>query len=129
MGIIIALNITTLLNPSPVEKYISFNDVNGIEVVHNKIPYTLNFEQQNKLLEYLNVSLPIGKEKFPSNKESLDFDKIVIYRFGAPEITLIPLAYYQQNLIYEAPGWNPKGYMQDISEGQLRTLISQTYDP
>src|SRR5436305_662063 len=82
MAIILSLNVSTFFTPPPLEKYLSYNGVRGMAIEHNKLLYTLNFDQQNRMIEYLNYSVQIvaGQEK----KAPLDFSRLVIYRFNAP---------------------------------------------
>lgn len=129
MGAMLILNITSVFSRSAGEKYLSYNGVRGMAIEHNKILYTLSFDQQNKMIEHINLSLAIGGNAAKYDKSTLDFEKIIIYLFNAPDLVLTPIAYYNQNLIYSVPAWNPQGYMQDISYGSWKNLISQTYDP
>jgi|694.fasta_scaffold38217_3 hypothetical protein len=130
MAFILLVNLVSLFSPAPKETYLAFNDVKGIAVEHKKIPYTLNFEQQNRLIEYLNLSTPSMDTKPPlQGATSLNFDRILIFRFNGPDIILTPLSFLDDNLIYLAPDWNLKGEMQDRSHGKLKSLIAQTYDP
>lgn len=125
---LIILNFSTLFFPPPEEKYLSFNDVSGTAVVHRKIPYTLNFEQQNDLIELINTSIKISKENQKNLTPVTDFEQIIFYRFNAPDLILTPIGYENDTLIYEVLSWNPHGYLKE-SQGKLKTLISKTYDP
>lgn len=126
MAALLFINLIPIFWPSKAEKYLSLKDVRGIDIEHHQIPYTLNFEQQNGLIEMLNMSIPIG---FTIKKENeLNIEKITIYRFGKPDLTIIPYGYEKDNLIFSIPDWNPDGLMQDISQGKLKQLLSKTYD-
>ncbi|MFA6915340.1 MAG: hypothetical protein WC222_03005 [Parachlamydiales bacterium] len=109
------------------EKYISPNDVKGTAVLHNGLAYTLNFEQQNTLLTYLNQSLTIGSEAYKTTKP-IPFTKIILYRFASTPIEITPIAVDSNDLIYSAPLWNPNGHMRDISDGSLLKLLNSTFD-
>lgn len=108
------------------EKYILKGDVKGIEIVHNDKPYTLNFEQQNTLIDYLNQSLPVNTNfRIDPN---LPFSKIIIYRFKGAPLELTPITLVGTDLVFSAPTWNPNGYLRDISVGRMNKLLNNTFD-
>jgi hypothetical protein len=127
--VILGLNLSYIFTASKNEKYIGFNDVRGMALVHRNLPYTLNFEQQNLMVEHLNQSLLINKNPPIANASQLNFSELIIYRFNAPDIHVTPIAYQNDNLIYTVPEWSGHGYFQDISLGTMRSLIDETYDP
>lgn len=144
-GVIILMNIITLTRLSSA-KYLSPSDVRGMAVVHKKLIYTLNFDQQNTLVDIFNRSFPISKAEAEARGKETPSDpeiqKIVIYRFNAPEIAILPIGYvsktYSQdgskpvehlNLIFSAPEWNPDGLMEESAQDQMRDILYQTYDP
>lgn len=110
------------------EKYILRGDVQGTEIIHNSIAYTLNFEQQTKLLDYLNQSLPVGSDS-KKNSSPFLFTKFIIYRFQAPPLEFIPIAVLGNDLLFSAPTWNPNGYMRETSSGEMLNLLNSTFDP
>jgi hypothetical protein len=126
MGFLLLFNLTSIFNEHPYEKYLAYNDVRGSAAQHEGKLYTLNFDQQNLLVESINRSIPILRE-IPAG-QNLPIDKIVIYRFQKPDLVITPVAYYNDNLVFSVPELFPKGNLQDISIGDLRTLLSQTYD-
>ena len=122
-------------------KYLAPNDVRGMAIEHNKLLYTLNFEQQNALLEILNHSIPIDS-KIPQEDQSktpLEFERLVIYLFEGPDIEIKPVGYFKKAspidgtmldlLVFSAPKWNPRGLMQETTLEDFKKLISNTYDP
>jgi hypothetical protein len=129
MGLLLVVNITTLFTMPKPERYIGYNDVRGMAIEHQKLLYTLNFDQQNDLIKYFNMALPINKDLQTVISSSVDFSKLVIYRFNQPDLIITPIAYEDDNLIFKIPEWNEQGYLQDISQGSLKELISSTYDP
>lgn len=124
--ILLVLNLlpTSSLPSSP--KYLAERDVRGVEVVHKQTPYPLNFDQQRKLIDLLNQSQQIPQTSYP--KGSINFEKIVIYRFNAPNIELTPISEMDHELIFNVPEWNRNGLIKDNSKGKLQELISQTFD-
>lgn len=129
MAIILSLNFSRLFTQQKNERYLSYNGVRGIAVDHNRKLWTLNFDQQNKVIEHLNLCLPIGKGSQHMTKQPFAFDRIVVYRFKAPDLYLTPIALDGPNLILEAKELNPSGYLLDVSGGSFNTLLQTTYDP
>lgn len=109
------------------EKFISHNDVRGSAVVHNGLPYTLNFQQQTSLLNYLNQSLVVGPS-IAKSKDTLPISKIILYRFNASPIEISPVSIESNDLIFSSPLWNPNGYLKDISDGPLVKLLNSAFD-
>lgn len=128
MALLLAINLSTLFTPPPVEKFLSFNGVAGIAVEHEKTLYTLNFDQQNHVIAFINESLPIGEYPVEASKTPLNVSKLIIYRFEKPNITLNLVTYDKNDLILKSTEWNPQGFLKDISQGSFKTLLSETYD-
>lgn len=129
MLILLALNMTaTLTGHPPRETYLKYNQIRGIEVGHNNLLYTLNFKQQNTLVKILNRSVKVVGLK-PGKHQKPAIDKIIVYRFGLPDLVITPIAYIDDNLVFTVPEWDANGYLMELSDGNLRKLISQTYDP
>ena len=126
---LLAFNMKSILTGQPPNQtYLKYNNVRGMAISQNGMLYTLNFQQQNHVIKILNEAVAIDEIE-PGKRSPPNFNKIVIYQFdGAPEVTLTPIAYVDQNLIFSAPQWSRNGYMMELSEGDLRTLLSQTYD-
>lgn len=129
MGIILMLNFTRFITQEKNERYLSYNGVRGMALDHNKQLWTLSFEQQNKAIEQINLCLPIGKSAQHQDGKPLDFGRIVIYRFNAPDLYLTPIAYDGNNLVFESKEWNPDGRLLDVSGGAFDALLRSTYDP
>lgn len=129
IGIILMLNFSRLITQEKNERYLSYNGVKGMAIDHNNKLWTFNFDQQNQAIEQINLSLPIGKGAWHQTNKSLEFGRIVIYRFNAPNLYLTPVAYDGNNLIFESKEWNPDGYLLDVSGGAFDTLLRSTYDP
>jgi len=142
--IIIVMNVAALLGYIP-PKYISPNDVKGMAVEHNHILYTLSFDQQNVLVDIFNRAIPVAKEAFNARKINVKnppaVDKIIIYRFNAPDIEIIPEGFVsksisvssdqnvQDHMVFSAPLWNPLGYMEEVAADEMQKVLLTTYDP
>lgn len=130
MLLLLGLNLTNILTGHPPNQtYLQYNNVRGMAASHNQMLYTLNFQQQNKIIDILNSAVPIVDIE-PGDRQPPNIEKLIVYQFeGKPDIILKPIAYIDQDLIFSAPEWNPNGYMMELSEGDLHKLLSQTYDP
>lgn len=70
---------------APNQQNIAYNDVSGITVLQQKIPYTLNFEQQCYLIHLLNK---LNEEDFTSIVQEDKEDTLIIHRFDKPDLIL-----------------------------------------
>lgn len=133
MGILFFLNYRNIFKGLPLfemsQRYLKSNEVRGIAVKHNQVLYTLNFPQQNQVIEILNTSVKTQQIK-PGKHKRPHLEQIVIYQFdGKPDLILTPLGFIDNELVYTMPSWNQGGYMMEVSNGALQKLLSQTYDP
>ena len=128
IGTILVFNMTEIFSGPSNQTYLVFNDVEGMAIVHKNVPYTLNFKQQTRVIEYLNRSLPVGKTAIGQG-EPLNFSKLIIYRFNKPALDAILIGYENNNVIFSVPEWNPHGYIKDVSVGDFKNLLAETYDP
>lgn len=129
MVLLLLLNSIPLIWTPKTEKYLKYNDVRGMAIEHKQKLYTLNFQQQNDLIGYLNQALPIPNSSIQNIKSAVDYTKIIIYRFGSPDIEITPIEYKNHNLVFYSPDWNAKGLMREVSGGGLENLIPLTFDP
>lgn len=143
-GVILLMNMAALVGIVP-SRFISPNDVRGIAVEHNGLLYTLNFEQQNRLVDIFNRAIPLSKESTETRKaqmeEHSEVKKIIVYRFNAPDVEIIPvgkvaktqtIAQTKENahfsMVFSAPLWNDKGYIEESVGDELQEFLSTTYD-
>lgn len=131
LAFLVAINMANLvLGQSPNQQFVKYNDVRGMAVKHDGAIYTLNFEQQNKMISMLNLSTALDKVDVPQ-PFPLPIKEIVIYPFekGA-DITLTPVALSDSDLVFSVPAWVPGGQhlFMELSEGDMPQLLAQTYD-
>lgn len=126
---LLLLNALPMIWTPPTEKYLKFNDVRGMAVEHKNKLYTLNFDQQTQVVGYLNQAVPVDNASVANKNPKIEISKIVVYRFDAPDLILIPIEYRNDNLIFSSPDWNKDGLMKDVSGGALQNILAQTYDP
>lgn len=130
MAVLFGIKLLPVFQALQPHRYLAPNDVRGIEVVHGGRPFTLNFEQQNKVIAFLNESKPTGENLSPTAGDEMPVSKILVYRFEASPLELRVLAYgSDNNLIFSAPVWNRTGDMTDMSRGAMKKLLAQTFDP
>lgn len=130
MVILLSLNMTTLLSGQPrTQTYLRYNDVRGIAVKHNNLLYTLNFNQQNKVVDIINRAVRVLGVK-PGKRQPPAIESLIVYQFdGKPDLVINPIAYVDNNLVFSVAQWESEGYLMEVSEGALQTLLSQAYDP
>lgn len=143
-AIIMAMNFAALLGIVPA-RHISPNDVRGMAVEHNNLLYTLNFEQQNTLVDIFNRAIPVGKEivdaRKVNNAKLPEVNKIIIYRFNAPDIEITPVAYVAKSnsafgadttsrlkIVFSVPEWNPNGLLEEATSDEMQKVLLSTYD-
>jgi hypothetical protein len=128
MLILLGLNMTSILTGTPpAETYLKHNQVKGMEVGYNNLLYTLNFKQQNELIDIFNRSVKVVGLK-PGKHQKPSIEKIIVYQFGLPDLVITPIAYIDNNLVFSVPEWDVNGYLMELSDGYLHQMIMQTYD-
>jgi len=145
-AVILSINLASLLGFVP-SKYISPNDVRGMAVEHHGVLFTLNFDQQNRVVDIFNRAVPISRASANSRKVVTagepTIKKIIVYRFGnAHDIEISPVSYVGQthtpeehpaneptSLVFSATDWNPNGLLEEPMPGQLNEILLNTYDP
>lgn len=130
MATLFALNLALILNETTQpQTHLNYNDVKGMAIKHQGLLYTLNFQQQNQVIEILNKSIRISQVNATRQRKIPDFEEIVIYQFeDKPDLIVTPIASINNKLIYSIPEWNQGGYLMEASEGELKRLLPQTYD-
>lgn len=130
MGILVllAININNKLNVSANAEFLKPGDVRGSAVEYKGELYTLNFNQQNELIEYLNTAVAVQRDLTKSSSP-LAISKIIIYRFKDPDVEIFPKSLERNNLIFLASVWNKSSPLMELSGGQLTTMLDSTYDP
>jgi hypothetical protein len=142
---ILAMNAVAFLGIIP-SKHISPNDVRGMAVQHHDQLYTLNFDQQKTFIDILNRSFPVGKELVEKRKVDLknppEVQKIIIYRFNAPDLEITPVGYVSKTtsvmdtpdnthgyMVFSVPEWNQNGLLEESTSDELLKLLPSTYSP
>jgi hypothetical protein len=127
VGLVILQHLIPIASSGRSEDQLSPNDVRGMAVVYKGKPYTLNFEQQLEMVEYINRLIPIGKLRdTPTTYPGLD--KVMVYLFNRTPLEFIPLDFDNTSFVFRAPALRPQGYLMDITNGQLLHLIESAHD-
>lgn len=121
-------NFLPMLRGPIQQKFVDYQDVNGIDVTKGGSPWTLNFKQQNDFLDRLNQSILIKKADYQPTQEKFSFDSITIHRFKDKDIVLKPIGKKNKNIVFTSPQISENAYVQDVSEGNLLSFIETTYD-
>lgn len=141
-AVIIMINAASLIGIVP-SRYISPNDVRGMAIEHHGTLYTLNFTQQNHLVDIFNRATVVAPNDVSARKTNVtnppEIKKIIVYRFNAPDLEVIPVAYTKKknataddnhvNFVFSVPEWEAKNYLEEATPNEFDTLLSKTYDP
>jgi len=124
MALLIVINTLPLLMQPASEKFIPRNTIRGMAVFRNKKPFTLNFEQQNKVAEILNRSVKVGMENYLTGETAdFDYDLLKIYRFGDEDIEIKPVGFVSNQLLLQSTDRNPKELIRETGPGELDPLL------
>lgn len=105
---------------------LSKNDIGGVAVEHKGQLYVLNYDQQNQLIDWLNQSVAADEQKTSQREPTLNVDKIIVYPLdGKTDIEISPLKYDAQGNLIFVYGERVR---RDTTGGELKKLLSQTYD-
>lgn len=126
VAFLFSVDLWEALQPAPNERYVAFNDVQGSAIEHAGKLYTLNFEQQNALIDLLNHAIPASAQTINQRPQ---FENIVIYRFNDSDIILTPVGYADGALLFAAPTLADDQLLVDSSHGGMQQLLTHTYDP
>lgn len=110
--------------------YLRQGDVQGMAVRKEHKLYTLNFAQQQAVVDLLNRTIEVGSEVLERVKgDSPPFDMLVIYLFNDSEVAIRPVALVDKEYVFSAPKWHKEGFLKDVSQGDLYTLLEEAYTP
>ncbi len=127
IGLLLVINLIPSIQGISSGKYLQLNDVRGSAVQHKGLLYTLNFDQQNHLVDWLNHSVAVKSDSYKKDPD-MEIEKIVVYLFNKPDLEIEPIAYSNGNLVFSSPKWNASGLFIDTSNGVLKQMLSETYD-
>jgi hypothetical protein len=107
--------------------HINAREVKGSSVIYMGKTYTLNFDQQNILIDGLNAAIPVGaNDIFP--EKIPDYGQFEIYFFNdSPKLVLKPVGVVGSNLVFKIPEWNKEGWIKDVTDGRLLNLLKNSH--
>lgn len=100
----------------------SKSTIKGISIERKGLSYTLNFEQQSKVIKILSHSIRTMEHK---RKENFDYpvEKMVLHRFDRADTELIPIAYSGDNLVFLIQEDKENVFLLETSMGKLKELL------
>lgn len=123
------LQITPTNNPTTTPQLSTIGDLKGSAIFHKNTPYTLNFDQQQILIEYLNRAAKVKKSDFTIETSTFPYERIVLYRFEGGNIELIPVMLKEKNIVFNIPKISEDSYFLEMSGGQLANVLNGAFDP
>jgi hypothetical protein len=128
LTILLFLTLRPVFQSQKYSQFLSYNGVRGMATIYKDQPYTLNFQQQNEMIEILNSAIVANNDILTEKIETANFDFLQIYLFNAPGVLIKPIGYEKDELIFSTSAWNPQKNLRTMSNGRLRKLIAETYD-
>lgn len=129
IGLLFAINLSNIYGEKTPQKFLLLNDISGMAVMHKQKQYTLNFEQQNNVANILNRSVKIDSSLASNQAHTIfEFDYLIIFRFDKKEIKIRPIGFVNQQMLFEAPELYSEGLLRETGPGELKPLLSTTYD-
>lgn len=123
------INIAPKGNQTKTPQLSSVGDLRGSAIYHKNIPFTLNFEQQEVLVENLNRAAKVKKSDFPNQTAEFPFERIILYRFEGGDLEIIPIALKERNIAFNIPKISEDSYFLELSGGQLSNVLNGAFDP
>lgn len=102
--------------------------VKGIAVEKEGKVYNMSMRQQMTALSFLDRAEPVDKKDYPTKNDNMGFNRLIIYRFNQPDITLTPFAYDDKNIVFEAPIIGTGSYILEMSGGEFKNLIQKVIE-
>ena len=126
---LLVLNLAPKGPPVTSNAIIPGTDIRGMAVMHKGLSYTLNFDEQRLATEAIARAVEVKKVDYPTVDTNFNFDKLVVYRFNAPDVELLPIHYRENNLVFSVPTLNASAYYLELSGGELKQMINASFDP
>lgn len=108
---------------------ISQYEVRGMALIVHQTPYTLNFEQQTRVVHALNRAVEVVKEPPNAWVEKPFFDQLIVYRFNQPDLIIKPIEQRRMALLLDIPAWSDTHNFMDASSDELVTILKGAFGP
>ena len=135
--VIFGMNIANTYGLMPA-KYISQNEVKNVAVEHKGKMYTLNFEQQKKVIDILNRLILVSAGELDKVKHEVPggISKIVIYKFSGEDIDVKPVGYVGNDtkeepiitMVFSIPQWNKSTLLEESFPNEMMRALAHTFD-
>ncbi len=123
------LNLIPSTTSDSDQEHLLPGEVKGMEIVYHEKPYTLSFEQQNRVVHMINRAIPVGAEDLMRGGTPPPFSEVRIFRFKVEDIILKPLLFKKDgNLIFTLSNRPSHDFLQDVSLGEMQKLFETLYD-
>lgn len=107
---------------------IAKKEVRGVSIEHKGKVYTLNFDQQNAVIEVFNNALKVGPESyFPKDKKSFEFTRVLVHRFDKPDLEMTPYGYTAGELLYRIPALYSEGLFEEAGPRPITPILKEAY--
>lgn len=118
------LQVVTIENP---DLLIDPEDVRGTVVVHQGVPYTLNFSQQNAIISMINDMKEIDKPHKAG--KPLPFDRLIIYHFDAPDDIVRGMQMEGNGQVLTFDTGEYRRYLSNLPKREFLPVLKQAYSP
>jgi len=105
------------------------DDVRGMVVVNQGVPYTLNFTQQNDLINFLNQMQEISEPNGYSEGKNLPFDELIIYHFDTPDDIVRGKVFEGEWTVLTFDTDNYLRYLSNRPRTDFLEVLKEAYDP
>lgn len=103
--------------------------VRGMALIVSNTPYTLNFDQQTRVVNALNRAVAVVKEAPDASAEKPFFEQLIVYRFNQPDLMIKPIQQHRMALLLDIPAWSNTHNFMDASSDELVTILRGAFGP
>ena len=128
MGVILALNVMPVFFQDAPPKYLTPGEIQGSAAQAGNAFYTLNFEQQNALIDAINASSKVETAQEGRKDTSFAIEKIDLYFFTGKTLSLKLSTTTDNELLFSADEPPMEGIFKENTKGALKKLLNQAID-
>lgn len=115
------------LQPTKTEALLEPKDALGVTFEVQGIPFRVPQDKVDAVVKDLNTSVPVRRDHYKTITVVPEVSSIKIKLKSGDEIEITPITYRELNMVYDAPAWNTKEYMMELSGGQLTKTLESIY--
>lgn len=139
IAVLIGMNVAGAFGLMPA-KYVTPNEVKGVSIEHNDKMYTLNFEQQRKVVDILNRTIKVNPEEAQKVNHTLPIEvtKIVLYKFNGDDVNVQIVGYIGNDsknptdrivtMVFSIPQWNKSSLLEESFPNEMLKVLSTSFD-